>query len=251
MARSARASRIGEDQMRAFLRELEWRIAPLLPVAVARSIGALRGFFISRRSYAQNGEDLLAAQFFRRIGLSRGYYVDIGCFHPHWISNTKLLHDQGWSGLGVDVDPFKVRLYRLVRGSRVRTVCAAVTAVRSAEPARLYRFHKLWSELDTLSHEVATRSGRPFTVSTVQSLCIGDLLDLAPRPVNFLNIDVEGLDDSIVRAIDFGRHRPELVCFEDALGSILPGADIAGFLGAQGYVHLFSTGPSHGFARLA
>jgi hypothetical protein len=228
MARSARASRIGEDQMRAFLRELEWRIAPLLPVAVARSIGALRGFFISRRSYAQNGEDLLAAQFFRRIGLSRGYYVDIGCF-----------------------DPFKVRLYRLVRGSRVRTVCAAVTAVRSAEPARLYRFHKLWSELDTLSHEVATRSGRPFTVSTVQSLCIGDLLDLAPRPVNFLNIDVEGLDDSIVRAIDFGRHRPELVCFEDALGSILPGADIAGFLGAQGYVHLFSTGPSHGFARLA
>jgi hypothetical protein len=235
MARSARASRIGEDQMRAFLRELEWRIAPLLPVAVARSIGALRGFFISRRSYAQNGEDLLAAQFFRRIGLSRGYYVDIGCFHPHWISN----------------DPFKVRLYRLVRGSRVRTVCAAVTAVRSAEPARLYRFHKLWSELDTLSHEVATRSGRPFTVSTVQSLCIGDLLDLAPRPVNFLNIDVEGLDDSILRAIDFGRHRPELVCFEDALGSILPGADIAGFLGAQGYVHLFSTGPSHGFARLA
>jgi hypothetical protein len=237
--------------MRAFFRDLEWRIAPLLPVALARTIGALRGFFISRRSYAQNGEDLLAAQFFRRIGLSRGYYVDIGCFHPHWISNTKLLHDQGWSGLGVDVDPFKVRLYRLVRGSRVQTVCAAVTAERSAEAVRLYRFHKFWSELDTLSQEVATRSGRPYTVSTVQPLCIGDLLDLAPRPVNFLNIDVEGLDASILRAIDFGRHRPELICFEDALGSVLPGREMSDFLGGHGYVHLFSTGPSHGFARLA
>jgi hypothetical protein len=177
--------------------------------------------------------------------------VDIGCFHPHWISNTKLLHDQGWSGLGVDVDPFKVRLYRLARGPRVQTVCAAVTAERSAEPVRLFRFHKFWSELDTLSQEVATRSGRPYAVSSVQALSIGDLLDLAPRPINFLNIDVEGLDASILRAIDFGKHRPELVCFEDALGSILPGAEMAGFLGAQGYVHLFSTGPSHGFVRLA
>jgi len=237
--------------MRAFLRDLEWRIAPLLPVALARSIGALRGFFISRRSYAQNGEDLLAAQFFRRIGLSRGYYVDIGCFHPHWISNTKLLHDQGWSGLAVDVDPFKVKLYRLVRGARVRTVCAAVTAAPAAGPVRLHRFHKFWSELDTLSEEVAARSGRPFSISTVQALPIGDLLDLAARPVNFLNIDVEGLDASILRAIDFGKHRPELICFEDALGAVLPSTEMTEFLGGHGYAHLFSTGPSHGFARVA
>jgi len=237
--------------MRAFLRNLEWRIAPLLPSALARSIGATRGFFISRRSYAQNGEDLLASRFFQRIGLSCGYYVDIGCFHPHWISNTKLLHDQGWSGLGVDVDPFKVRLYRLVRGARVRTVCAAVTAERATEPVRLFRFHKFWSELDTLSEEIATRSGKPFTISEVQALCIGEILDLAPRPINFLNIDVEGLDASILRAIDFAKHRPELICFEDAQGSVLPGREIADFLGAQGYFHLFSSGPSHGFARVA
>jgi hypothetical protein len=237
--------------MKAFLRNLERRIAPLLPTALARSIGALRGFFISRRSYAQNGEDLLASQFFQRIGVSRGYYVDIGCFHPRWLSNTKLLHDQGWSGLGVDVDPFKVGLYRLVRGSRVQTVCAAVTAGRAVDPVRLFRFHKFWSELDTLSEEIATRSGRPYTVSTVRTLSIGELLDLAPRPINFLNIDVEGLDAPILRAVDFSRHRPELICFEDVEGSILPGKEIAGFLGAQGYFHLFSSGPSHGFARVA
>jgi len=236
--------------LRAFLRKLEEHIVPLLPDALARSIGALRGFFISRTSYAQNGEDLVVAQYFRVSGVTRGYYVDIGCFHPRWISNTKILHDQGWSGMGVDIDPFKVKLYRFVRGARVKTVCAAVTAERTSEPVRLYRFKKLLSDLDTISEEFARRSGRPFTVSTVQALCINDLLDLAPEPINFLNIDVEGLDASLLRAIDFAKHRPDLICFEGGDETILPEQNIAEFLVAQGYAHLFSTGPNHGFVRV-
>jgi hypothetical protein len=236
--------------LKSLLRNIEQRIVPLLPDALARSIGALRGFFISRTSYAQNGEDLVVSQFFRCSGVNRGYYVDIGCFHPRWISNTKILHDQGWSGMGVDIDQFKVKLYRLVRGSRVRTVCAAVTAERASEPVRLYRFKKFLSDLDTISEEFARRSGRPFTVSTVQALFINDLLDLAPGPINFLNIDVEGLDAALLRAIDFTKYRPDLICFEGGDGSILPEKGIADFLGSQGYSHLFSTGPNHGFARV-
>lgn len=237
-------------KLKSFLRNAEQRLVPLLPDLLARSIGALRGFFISRTSYAQNGEDLVVSQFFRCSGVSGGYYVDIGCFHPRWISNTKLLHDQGWSGMGVDVDQFKVKLYQFVRGSRVTTVCAAVAAERASAPVRLYRFKKLLSDLDTTSEEFARRSGRPFTVSTVQPLFINDLLDLAPRPINFLNIDVEGLDAALLRAIDFARHRPDLICFEGGDESILPEKGIAEFLASQGYSHLFSTGPNHGFARL-
>jgi len=234
--------------IRSFLEELEWKVAPRLPRPLARLIGALRGFFVSRTYYSQNAEDILIAKFFDCIGLKNGYCIDIGCFHPRWISNTKLLHDRGWRGLGVDIDKYKVKLYECVRRPRGRAICAAVTNERDDGVLPVYRFHKFWSELDTLSRTVADASGRPFTTDVVRSIHVDDLIALADQAVNFKNIDIEGLDLMILQAINFDRFRPQLICFEGTGTGVMPPAGADALLVSLGYRHLFSTGPSHGYA---
>jgi hypothetical protein len=47
--------------------------------------------------------------------------------------------------------------------------------------------------------------------------------------------------------MDFDKHRPELICFEDGGQGILPSGPATAILQAHGYRHLFSAGPSHGF----
>ena len=43
----------------------------------------------NRKSYSQWGEDLFIQEFFK--GRAKGFYVDIGSFHPIMYSNTFLL----------------------------------------------------------------------------------------------------------------------------------------------------------------
>jgi hypothetical protein len=57
-------------------------------------------------SYSQFGQDLWVLEYF-----NQGVFVDVGFNDGINISNTKLLEDRGWSGLGIDPFPrnFKSR----------------------------------------------------------------------------------------------------------------------------------------------
>ena len=50
-----------------------------------------------RSSYSQFQEDLFIDNFFRNK--SRGFYIDIGCYHPVKYSNTALLFNSLSAGL--------------------------------------------------------------------------------------------------------------------------------------------------------
>lgn len=99
-------------------RRLERFLVEILPSPISRAIGFLYGFRISKKSFSQYGEDLILESYFQKIGLSDGVYVDIGGFHPTWLSNTYLLHKKGWSGFVVDVDRLKLKTFEILRGNR-------------------------------------------------------------------------------------------------------------------------------------
>lgn len=48
--------------------------------------------------YSQNGEDLIVAECLRRMGITTGHAIEIGGNDGQWMSNTRLLIEQGWSG---------------------------------------------------------------------------------------------------------------------------------------------------------
>lgn len=59
-----------------------------------------------RIKYSQNGEEYFIKFIFDNIGTTNKYFVDLGAWDGTHLSNTKLLSENGWSGLLVDGKDF-------------------------------------------------------------------------------------------------------------------------------------------------
>ncbi len=232
--------------------KIETFLVNTLPAFLSNFIGVLYGFAVPpAKSFSQYGEDLILLNFFKRFGITKGFYVDIGAYHPRFISNTYLLHRSGWRGVCVDLDEDKLKWFRMFRGDSLDTVCAGVsgTSVGSGEAtATFYKHKRLLSEIDTLDENTAIKNKRErgwdFSTRQVSRLGINQILeDHAKGHIDFLNIDVEGVDKDIVLSLDLSRFSPTVVLFEDNVN--FGGSDqVKDVLGKNGYEKLFVSGGS-------
>lgn len=55
-----------------------------------------------RNTHSQNNEDGVTQECVKRLGLTSGHAVEIGANDGHWMSNTRLLLENGWSGWFVE-----------------------------------------------------------------------------------------------------------------------------------------------------
>jgi hypothetical protein len=67
----------------------------------------------SLRYWSQYGEDIVLD---RVLNLKRkGFFVDVGCYHPVQYSNTYKLYRLGWRGINIDLDAIKIEAFNLRR----------------------------------------------------------------------------------------------------------------------------------------
>ena len=45
----------------------------------------------------------------------KGFYIDVGCYHPIRLSNTKFLYNKGWSGINIDISEKSIDLFKIAR----------------------------------------------------------------------------------------------------------------------------------------
>jgi hypothetical protein len=69
----------------------------------------------ARFSFSQFGEDLVIEELLNQMGISHGFYVDVGAFDPVIGSNTLLLFRRGWSGVKIEVDERRIERFRRAR----------------------------------------------------------------------------------------------------------------------------------------
>ena len=222
-------------------------------LTILRFIGFFYGLLKKKSvSYSQKGEDLILKSYFDHLNIKEGYYLDIGCFHPTWISNTHRFHKEGWTGTAIDIDEFKLNAMSFIRGKRVNTLLAAINNDDSQNIATVYKFKRVWSDIDTLDKKTAQmykKEGRgEFYTTKIKSISINRLLSNLPH-VNLLNIDIEGIDHLVVKEIDFKKYAPDVILFEDNENW---GGDkaIQNLLIQNGYGLLFVTGGSIAYAKL-
>ena len=176
-------------------------------------------FFTSARylpemlTYAQNFEDVVLRRGLQDI--ERGFYVDIGAGHPMRDSVTRWFYDQGWSGINIEPNP---SFYELLSSERPRDINLH-TAVDSKSGRAT--FHIIGNTgLSTLQNDVVELHARNGVVTTdtieVDISTLDDLLDAhSPLPtIDFLKIDAEGSEASIVESAQFSRHRPRIILIE-------------------------------------
>jgi FkbM family methyltransferase len=176
---------------------------------------------INRISYAQNHEDILLDRVFKNQ--AKGTYVDVGANHPVLDSNTYFFYRRGWRGY--NFEPLK-HLHEKFLEQRPEDHNLAI-ALSDSEGALPFYEISSCDGLSTLSAEVADhhrRRGLEVIEHQIPVRTLASLIEELHMPApDFLSIDVEGLEEKVIRGIPFATWRPKVLVIE----STLPETNIA------------------------
>ena len=177
------------------------------------------------RSYSQLGEDLVILNHLEWLGKnikSPGFYVDIGAFHPLDGSNTYKLYRNGSSGVVIDVGSQKKFLFKLFR-PRDTFIDAAVVPDTFSEKHILFNIDGYGSKTDSVAGYGVGEIQTTFVQKTqkVKALQISELMEFSfsskyakDASWSVINIDIEGLDEEVIKSINFDKYPFDVVCLE-------------------------------------
>ncbi len=166
----------------------------------------------SYRAFGQNGEDAMIHALLR--GIDKGTYVDVGAYNPILYSNTYGLYREGWSGITIDPNPAVQPLHRILR-PRDTFVLGGVSNVE--KECDYYRFTD--GAYNTFDPEVAEdlktkRYPRFIRKETSHLYPLHSILKKNNiTKVDFLDVDVEGLDVEVLESFDWNL-APRVVAIE-------------------------------------
>lgn len=194
-------------------------------------------FFL--KSYSQEGEDMLLNRIFSNK--KKGFYIDIGAHHPKRFSNTYYFYKRGWTGINIDAMPGSMKEFNKIRSGDINLEIAVMKAPATA---LYYQFNDaaLNGFSESLSH---ARDGlRDYVIERkveIQGLPLSEILKRSMPvnvPIDFMSIDVEGLDFEVLRSNNWILYRPKLVLIEmlvSTLESILD-HEIYLYMKSHGYL---------------
>lgn len=179
----------------------------------------------ARRSYAQEGEDLVAARLFKESEV--GAYIDVGCNHPWRFSNTYYFYLKGWSGVCIDPLPGLSSIYAKKR-PRDQFIEVGV----SKYPSTLDYFMFNDSAINSFDQERSEKLDglgdfKLINKVKVSTLPLKDILQkivISDLPLKLMSIDVEGLDYEVLESNDWEKYRPKVLIIEVAavdIGSLV------------------------------
>lgn len=170
---------------------------------------------MSETKYSQNDEQAILAGLLSHV--SKGHLLDIGAYVPDTFSNSRSLIDDGWSAVLVEPSPvpFTALLRHYGGNPKVQLVNVAV----SPTVGGWVEFYD--SDGDAISscsieHKAKWEAGHKVTFRAY-SLCTVTVASLLARfgsAFDFINLDVEGVNLEIFRALPFWLPRLKVICVE-------------------------------------
>ena len=169
----------------------------------------------SIKSYSQEGEDMVLRRIFEKK--KKGFYVDVGAHHPRRFSNTYFFYKRGWSGINIEPNPDVIKVFKSMR---VRDINIQIGV--SDIPGRI-TYHQFYEPaLNTFDSKIV-KSRLEETDFKLKTTCEVDVVRLdgllddhlpGNTQIDFLTIDVEGLDFAVLKSNDWSRYRPKYVLVE-------------------------------------
>ena len=170
--------------------------------------------YLRRSQYSQWGEDLFINEFFKdKID---GIYLDIGCFHPVMYSNTCLLYRKGWRGINIDINPTSIDLFNILRPKDIN-LCTTISETK--ETFEIY-YDDPFSPVNTLDRQfyenLENKTNKNKKKLFVESKSMNEILNISKidKSIDFINLDVEGMDYKILKNINLNQLKPKLISIE-------------------------------------
>ena len=169
-----------------------------------------------QKSWSQEGEDVILSRYFEGIK-TNGFYVDVGAHHPLRFSNTYKLYKKGWHGINIDAMPDSMDLFKRLRP---RDINIEKAISDSKQILTYYAFNE--PALNGFSPELAKlyqEQGKYHILfkKDLETSTLEEILDQylpQGQKIDFLSIDVEGLDFAILKSNNWRKYKPEIILIE-------------------------------------
>ena len=221
----------------------------LLPLGLRNGIkkGLVKfilGYELPGLSFSSNGEDVILNYLF--AFKPKGFFIDVGAYHPVLSSNTYLFYLKGWRGISIDARPGSMSAFHKTRSEDINLELAISD---TSEELPYYLVNDGQSPMNTFSEDFVQylhNEGGITDEIKIMTTPLAKVLDdyLPPRrDIDFLTIDVEGMEIRVLRSNDWRKYRPKVVMVENfaELSSGLLESDVVITLVSEGYRPIVKT----------
>jgi len=181
-------------------------------------------------SYAQNFEDVMLWRALKSV--EKGFYVDVGANDPIIDSVTHAFYLRGWRG--INIEPIASHFLDLQK-SHPEDINLQIAISDHDGFLTLYETEVRGLSSASLSianqHKEAGISIVSYDVPTTTLTKI--IEEYAPQDVHFLKVDVEGLEEQVLKGLNFKRYRPWILIIE----ATLPNSQIKSYAGWDSYLN--------------
>jgi len=195
------------------------------------------------KSYSQEGEDIILKRIFEEKK-TPGFYIDIGAHHPMRFSSTYYFYKKGWRGINIDAMPGSMKIFKKIRPKDIN-IEIAISDKKQVLTYYCFNDPALNGFSKGLSIE-RDNKGRYRIIDEIkmETLTLAEVLDAhVPENVeiDFLSVDVEGLDFQVLKSNNWSKYKPKVILVESLDFSFynLDDSEIYKFLVNKGY-HLFA-----------
>ena len=170
----------------------------------------------AKKSYSQCGEDLIIKHVFQALDIENPSFIDIGAHHPYYMNNTALFSVLGSKGINIEPDPSLFNRFPKDRPNDVN-LNIGISDTESIEDFYIISVPTLntFSKETALSYE-SEGAFKIVEVKKIKTKTIQNIIEEYANGVfpDFLSLDAEGVDELILRTIDFEVYRPIVICVE-------------------------------------
>jgi len=149
------------------------------------------------------GEDVFVRRFFKKT--SKGFYVDVGAYHPIKGSLTYDLYKNNWTGINIDLSKISIDLFKISRPKDIN-LRAAITD---------FDGKTFFYENSPINQQNSLIENSNAKKTEIDCYKLNTILENHKiQKVDYLNVDAEGNDFKVISTFDFKKYKPSLVSIE-------------------------------------
>jgi len=192
-------------------------------------------------SYSQCGEDLIVKFIFDNLNIKKPSYLDIGAHHPFYLSNTALFYKNGSRGINIEPDP---TLFKQFLKDRIEDINLNIGIGDKNEILDFYIISS--PTLNTFSKAEAKKYNQEgdYKIQEIKKIEVLSLVQILNKIKSeefpqFLSVDAEGVDEIVIKQIDFEKNFPIVICLEtisfSTSGKGVKNVELINYLVNKGY----------------
>ena len=163
-------------------------------------------------SFSYGGIDSIVEYIFK--SKKNGLYVDVGCGHPIKNNNTYLLNKNGWTGVNIDLDFSNIELFNIYRPKDLN-ICEALSD--NEKVVDLFFYHNK-SSINTIEKRTSDyQNAKVSSIRKIKTKTLNSILDNSQFKnmiIDFLTVDVEGSELSVLKNFNFDKYKPKVIVVE-------------------------------------